>query len=406
MSQIHRAKWIIIDPQRVIENGYIAANQGQITDFGRCKAGMSLQVRDYGSGVIFPLLVNAHTHLELSALAGKISMKQGFLHWVRELVRQRELTSREVLIKGAVSAIESLKASGCGAVGDIATLGLTERHIMAPLLIEASSTDDPTRLRGVWFHEYLGDIPAELIRLSSGTETMTCSIAGHAPHTTSPAVLTAAKTLTRNAQLPFSIHVSESELESIFIRTAKGLWADFLKTRGIDPADWGLPAPSPVIYADRLGILDSNTIAVHLLSLDNRDYEILSRRKVRICLCPRSNQNLHQRLPDIPGMIERGFKPCLGTDSLASVESLSMLDEAAFTAEQFSALAPEILLAMITVNGAEALGWGHRLGTLDIGKDACFGYADISSQARGAVIETLIQQPKVDRYFLTVNVDI
>ena len=78
---------------------------------------------------------------------------------------------------------------------------------------------------------------------------------------------------------------------------------------------------------DALGLLDPGTLAVHLLRVNGPDLEILRKSGVRICICPRSNQNLHQHLPPLTEMLAHGLAPALGTDSLASCDSLNLFDE-------------------------------------------------------------------------------
>ena len=207
-------------------------------------------------------------------------------------------------------------------------------------------------------------------------------MAGHAPHTSSPDLLRFLKYHTLSRQLPFSIHVAESRDETEFITTGQGRWASFLGERGIDCSAWPLPSRSPVQYLNDLGLLDPLTIAVHLLNVDETDLNIIARTGAVPVLCPRSNMNLHSMLPDLPLMLKYGsakLKPALGTDSLASTDSLNMFDEMAFIARQFPQIKPSDILAMATINGAHALGYGSAAGSLEKGKTACFLYIPLSS---------------------------
>jgi cytosine/adenosine deaminase-related metal-dependent hydrolase len=74
-------------------------------------------------------------------------------------------------------------------------------------------------------------------------------------------------------------------------------------------------------------------------------------------------------------MLEAGVRVCLGTDSLASVDDLDLLQDAAALQREFPDLEPGAIVRMATAGGAEALGFGD-LGTLAPGKRAVFAWAE------------------------------
>ena len=95
-------------------------------------------------------------------------------------------------------------------------------------------------------------------------------------------------------------------------------------------------------------------------------------------------------------MIRTGINLCLGTDSLASVSSLSMLDEMAFVSKSFPMAAPERIFQMATLGGAAALGLDDRMGTLAPGKQARLAYLDIQASKASQVVEALVNDNKPD----------
>ena len=203
---------------------------------------------------------------------------------------------------------------------------------------------------------------------------------------------------------PFSIHLAESDEEMSFLTTAQGSWKDFLLSRGIDTASWGLPVKSPVRHLHAIGILDNRTILVHVLHADQADMNIIHESGAHVCLCPRSNAALHQRLPDLDRMIRTGIRLCLGTDSLASVSSLSMLDEMAFVSKSFPMAAPERIFQMATLGGAAALGLDNRMGTLAPGKQARLAYLDIQASKSSQVVEAMVNYSEPDETSRSVPV--
>lgn len=380
--KIYRAGWILVSPKKIIENGCLEVERGKIsrifpwTPKGWTKNDSCM---DLGNGVIMPPLVNAHIHLELSALKNKLSHDHGFSAWVQDLLSMREALGRKTLTLEAEKAVNELACHGTGYIGEISTLGITR-----PLLEPGKSN---RKISGVWFREFLGsDRPGS--ELKAG-KYLSFSLAGHAPHTTAPGLLSWAKKKTASVNLPFSIHLAESDAESGFIMGDKCQWGDFLASRGIDTSSWPIGNKTPVKYLDELGVLDPLTLVVHLLNVNDQDLDILSRKRAGVCLCPRSNYNLHKKLPDIEKMLGKNLKPALGTDSLASCGSLSLFDEMAFVRKKYPGLSPEKVLAMATENGAWALGLESVCGSLEKNKPAQFLYADFPASTASSLIESL-----------------
>ena len=102
-------------------------------------------------------------------------------------------------------------------------------------------------------------------------------------------------------------------------------------------------------------------------------------------------------------MLETGVNLCLGTDSLASVNSLSMFDEMAFVSKSFPLAAPERIFQMATLGGAAALGLKNRMGTLFPGKQARLAYVDIQASNASQVVEALINFSEPDETSRTLT---
>lgn len=381
---IHRAGWVLINPFFIIENGCVEVENGWITDVYKASdrlnssPGKDMPGKnsiDHGPGVLMPPLVNAHLHLELSGLKDTLSFDRGFAAWVLELLEKREAAGETKLIHEAEKAARQLTLHGIGYIGEISTLGITRTIAQSE------------KLFGVWFQEFLGSARPE--GKIENYDSLSFSMAGHGPHTTDPFLLQAVKKKTLAKKLPFSIHLAESNEESEFIAGQKGQWSQFLTSRGIDTSLWPIGSKSPVQYLDDLDVLDSLTLAVHLLNMDDQDMDILARTNTRVCICPRSNFNLHKKLPDVEKMLEKNLAPALGTDSLASCDSLSILDEMAFVRQKFPKIHPVHILSMATINGARALGLEHLSGSLDKGKKSEFIYADVNVCSKSDLLESL-----------------
>jgi cytosine/adenosine deaminase-related metal-dependent hydrolase len=174
--------------------------------------------------------------------------------------------------------------------------------------------------------------------------------------------------------VPTIIHLAESPEEVQFLHDTSGRIADFLYPF----AGWEsyLPAPrhvTPVAYLDGLGVLDSSTTVVHAVQVTPADVEILKRCGVSVVLCPRSNDRLVVGKAPVALLKKAGIPLALGTDSLASNDSLSLWDEMRFLLREFPGhFTPEEVLEMATLGAARALRCDNEGGSLEPGKRADF----------------------------------
>lgn len=376
----HRAAWVMRSPGSWLAAGTVTVAHGRVVEVESTPGATdSTFTTDHGPGVIMPGLVNAHTHLSLSALSGKIEMGEGFLTWVRKLVEVRRNLPPDAATAAMEAAVNQLREAGVALVGEFGP------HIpVAPAVAAAG-------VSGTIWLEFLGS-EQDLPPLPPPVGEVDFSYAGHAPHTASPSLLRHIKKTDRHFGRRFALHLAESKEEMEFLATGKGKWADFLREMGGDFSDWGCWGRRPVELAAQLGLLDGDTLAVHCLLVTPKEVQLLARSGSHLCLCPRSNWSLHGRLPDIHAFLEAGLAPALGTDSLASTESLSMFDEMRFVAGRYPMLSPDTILAMATVNGARALGRSD-LGTISPGQTARLIYVDLEAASAAQAAEGLVSGP-------------
>jgi cytosine/adenosine deaminase-related metal-dependent hydrolase len=364
-------------PGSWLADGTVTVAHGRVVEVeSATRTTASILTMDHGRGVIMPGLVNAHTHLSLSALSGKIEIGEGFLTWIRKLVEVRRNLPPDAVTAAMEAAVNRLQEAGVALVGEFGP------HIpVAPALAAAG-------IAGTIWLEFLGN-EQDLPPLPPSVGEVDFAYAGHAPHTSSPSLLRHIKEIDRRLGRRFSLHLAESSEEMEFLATGNGEWAGFLQEMGRDFSAWGCWGRRPVELAAQLGLLDEDTISVHCLFVRPEEVQLLARSGSHLCLCPRSNWSLHGRLPDIPAFLEAGLAPALGTDSLASTESLSMFDEMRFLAGRYPMLSPDTILAMATVNGARALG-RLDLGTISPGQTARLVYVDLEAATATQAAERLV----------------
>jgi 5-methylthioadenosine/S-adenosylhomocysteine deaminase len=133
----------------------------------------------------------------------------------------------------------------------------------------------------------------------------------------------------------------------------------------------------PVEYAAGLGILDDRVAAAHVIYPSPAEIALLAERKVGVAHCPESNMKGAAGVAPVPALLAAGVAVGLGTDGAASNNDLSLweeIDSAAklhkVTSGDPTVLPARTALAMATRLGAEAIGLGRSIGTLEPGKRA------------------------------------
>ena len=374
MTEAIRAGRILtMDPKcPEIVDGGLCVRDGRILAVGPWKevAGGGAR-RDLGPATIVPGLINAHTHLELSHLAGLASLGQGFLAWADSLFAAMR-TARPG--KGAMDlAVREARDSGTCCVADVVgrefdlvRLVLRQGGLEGFLLREYSGRNrdfDPSDLSGPW---------------SSGV---------HALYSTDSGFSQAVKGWCESRNLPFSLHLAEVPGENELFLRGEGEFADFLRKRRILPRGFRVPAMSAVKFAAKLGLLNERTLAVHCVQVDGDDMKILARSGASVCLCPLSNAGIGVGDPPAAALHAAGIPLCLGTDSLASSPGLDLWEEVRAVRRLLPVgTAIQDILPMVTVNPARALGLCRDYGSLAVGKRAAWAVLprDLEEWAFGA----------------------
>ena len=367
------ADWVAPVASPPIPEGGVLVEGPRIVEVGRAQALRRAsvdEVHDLAGHLLMPGLVNAHTHLELSFLKGRISPSLPFDGWIEALVGELRAADEATLADAVRSGLAELTANGTTAVGDISRSGISH-----PLLAASG-------LKGVVFVEVLGFHPdheqraleaaaGALDRLAARPESaLRVGITPHAPYSTSPALYREAADLARLRGLPLALHLAETPEEELFVREGRGPLRDLLARFGLWYEDFPIPGCSPVAYLESLGVL-AGALAVHCNTVSVEDIERLAAAGARVVFCPGSNAwfGRPSRHP-LPLMLEAGLLCALGTDSLASNDRLDMLSEMTLCAAAHPELAPETVLHMATDWAAEALGLSGRCGSLEAGKAA------------------------------------
>ena len=367
--QAFRAETVLtlVKDQPPLRDGVLITDQGRIQavlPFPEARKQNSLAIQDLGPSVLVPGLINAHTHLELSHLSGRTAAGSGFTQWVRSLI-SLPLKSIDQAVLNEVR--QSLDSNGTIAVGDIS--GHSPRTMLA--FLSGSGLFFRLYIEQIGFGEASGKaVPGFKGLQPEGHPEV--SPYGHALYSTHPRTLQLSKGWCREQGRTFVLHLAEHVGETELLATGRGEFAAFLKT-GLLPESFVPPGMSPVAYADSLGLLDRDTLAVHLVQVSPADIGVLKARGVTACLCPRSNAYINVGRAPAEQFLDAGLPICLATDSLASNADLDLWSEAAFFVRNLKRdISLRDLVAMLTVTPARALQLEGHLGTLEQGKAAGF----------------------------------
>lgn len=296
--------------------------------------------------ILLPAFVNAHLHLELSYLAGRVGGGEGLPSWIQLFLDVRATASQEQLSSAMTMAAEDLVAAGVAAVGDVTNTLVS----LAPLAQEG--------LLGSVYLEVLG-LTADRYRrtLTQAKEALAGAprhpglavyLSPHAVYSTLPEAISSLLEAG-----PASIHLSEDPAERELCAHGTGPFARM--AAALRAPTLGQRSRSAVAAVAKY--LRPHHLAVHCVDLDPLDVDALAKSGATVVLCPRSNLHINGRLPPLPALLEARVPLAIGTDSLASSPSLSPLAELVTLRSMYPAIPAAQLLALAW-NGA-AVGVPH-----------------------------------------------
>ncbi|HMJ51929.1 MAG TPA: amidohydrolase family protein [Polyangiaceae bacterium] len=308
-------------------------------------------------GVLLPGLINAHAHLELSALRGKVPGGAGFVPWVERMIGLRSAERPEEDEDAIEHAVAELDGFGTAAIGEV-----TNTLAAVPALVRHG-------MAGVIFHELFGlNREQALHRLGQLQSDATLpdrgipapdfayALAPHTVYTTHPDAVRAILRIVREHGTRTTVHLAEHPAERIFLEGGGGPFFDFATRMHFPLEAFPVPRQGPIAAAADLGLLAPDVALVHLTDARPDELDRVARSGAPVVLCPRSNLFIEMKLPPLAEMLRAGIVTALGTDSLASNLSLDLLAEARALGNRFPAVPKAALLTMATAFGARALG--------------------------------------------------
>jgi aminodeoxyfutalosine deaminase len=324
---------------------------------------------EYYSGILVPGFINAHCHLELSHLKGIIPPQTGlagFLGYVNQL-RNAPI---EFIEAAAKKADLEMKTSGIAAAGDISN---------------SDTTLQIKRQSNICYHtfaETFGFMPsraekafmlAERVQKLFMDAGLPSTVTAHSPYAVSETLfrMIADKALLEESLL--SVHNQESMAELELLRQGTGPLADhYTNNLLLDISHWKPTVRNPMEYLLQFIPVKNQLLLVHNTYTSENDISMLKKHRESfntfVIICPNSNLYIENRLPPVMLFRNETLNICIGTDSLASNDNLSVLQEMITLQQHFPQIKIEELIQWGCLNGAKALNIDDRFGSFEKGK--------------------------------------
>ncbi|MFC3353171.1 amidohydrolase family protein [Sphingobacterium zeae] len=320
------------------------------------------QVEKY-KGVIIPGFINAHCHIELSHMKGIVAKGTGLPSFLSKVMTTRSASMKKI-DEAMAKADREMYENGIVAVGDHANTD------------NSSKLKDDSKILYHTFVEVIGIEPDEAdFKLKEAKSLIQefrnghVSITPHAPYSCSKVLFKKFKKAVPETNI-ISIHNQESEEENKLFRYKMGEFLDFYKSIGKNADTIKAQARNSIqSYLPYLPY-PNKLLLVHNTYTSLKDFDFVERmgRDVTWCLCPKANLYIEGTLPKIQNFLNSGQRIVIGTDSLASNDTLSILDELKVLHAHFEDLDFLQTIQWATINGAIALNIQDEFGSLEVGK--------------------------------------
>ena len=308
---------------------------------------------EFYSGILCAGFVNAHSHIELSYLRGAIAEGEGYAAFAAGMARVRDNYSVEEQLAAIAEADEAMWQEGVDAVGDILNGEMS-------FAVKTSSK--------IYYHNFLEVFGLRVCNLERQRELLrypNTSLTPHSIYSVQDAPFR--EVCSVDSDKPLSIHFLETEDESKLYR-GEGSLHEWYKSVGFE-CDF-LHYVSPVKRIVECVPKDRKVMLVHNCAISECDVEVLTNHfgsQVSWVLCPRSNayiSGVEPRSVELLRSASPNINICIGTDSLSSNWSLSIVEEL----KCFKNIPLAELLQWATINGAKALGIDDKFGSIEVGK--------------------------------------
>jgi 5-methylthioadenosine/S-adenosylhomocysteine deaminase len=359
----YQCRWIVPISSHPIENGIIILKDDKIKQVGKAekvKKDLSSNLTDLGDAVVFPGLVNVHTHLEHSDIRVKSS---DYFNYQKILRKYNTNNSDEKKIEETNKNIEECTKFGTVALADFSHEGLSYNQLIksklfARIFLEVSGFRDSES-------QFVLKNYQDIVDKFSPSQKISMHLAPSSVWNTSKYILSEIAIRERH----IAIHLAMSKYEREFTLNGRGMLRQYLQAFEEYDYKWEAPRVSPVKYFFINHFYAKHNILVHMCNVNQKDIDIMKNAPVKsnICICPRSEGMLGLNLPPVNLLINNGINVCVGTESKSIVSDLDIRKELVECVNLFG-VSPETALKFATLNGAYSIGFHKEIGSLEPGK--------------------------------------
>jgi 5-methylthioadenosine/S-adenosylhomocysteine deaminase len=347
------------DPERRVLRTDLRVENGRFTHVGPDAPRSGATRIDAHRYAIVPGLVNAHTHVAMSPLRG-IADDRDLAGFLEVLFRVDSARTEEDVEAGAAAGIAEMLLSGTTSFLDLyyaedAIARAVKRWGIRGFLGWAVLDPEMTTQKGLPI-----DNARHFIERWRQEPRVTPLVAPQGVYVCGKETWLAARALSEEFGSLIHYHLAETRRE-VHEHEAK-------------------TGKRPTVWLDEIGFLGPRQVAAHGVWLTGDEIGRLARNTVGVAHCPSSNLKLASGgCAPVVELAEAGVVVGLGTDSVASNNSLSMLREMHVAGlvqknQRWDArvLPAQKLLDMATIDGARLLGRRDDLGSIEVGKRADF----------------------------------
>lgn len=288
----------------VISNGKIL-NLGVLEDWDESKDYALWPKIDLNGYIISPGFVNAHTHVAMSAFHNLCY--ESDLNWQRVFKKEAQISSKNIEALSSPSIYSSIRSGVTGFVDHYyfsSSVGKAFDKWGVKALIGESIVDQGGAFPGKESWERAKhQLSWTAKNCSSNIQNILCP---HASNTVSQNLLKQIVDISKSENLGMHYHLAQSKNEYDYIKK------EFSKT--------------PVEYFNSLGLITSQSLAVHCLFLGDKDFAILKKQGAMIGVCPLSQMSF-ERLVDLQKIVELNIPWSLGTDAIGFNDHMNLLEE-------------------------------------------------------------------------------
>jgi len=382
IMKILSADYVLPISAALIENGAVAIEKDKIAAVGKreelIKKFPEAKEESFGEAVIMPGLINAHSHLEITAMRGFLDdVEEDFSAWLMKLstIRADNLTEKDIEISALAGALEGAR-SGVTCFGDIGRFGKAGCSALKKI-----------GLRGILFQETefspkneeaendFAKLKDKFLTLKE-TETalVKVGISPHAPYTVSRKLFEKITEYALCENIKITIHAAESNQEKEFFLTGKGFFAELYQKLNLE---WNAPETSEIEYLAEIGVLRAKPLLAHCVKVSDKDIDLIADSATRIAHCPKSNAKFGHGIAPLEKFLDKKIRVGFGSDSVASNNTCDILEEARFATlfarnlqNKTRFLNAQEIIETATLGGASALGLENEIGTLEENKQA------------------------------------